>query len=745
MENPGSGKSPHSALSFRYNANNEELEELYPTCEDDPPTPQFDISSNVNSENASPKKIDRTTSIIDKYFKSIRVDKVNEKLDEGKNEASKMEDAQKTSSTSKEVTSSPMKEYLNRLGKRTGNSDINADVKDGPNETWKIFHDFKYKITQAVEDIKSRSVDETREKSILRDSSISDSEDNSAMRDSDQQSVSSLDSSMQNLSELTQAVTAKANDQEANFPVEKSLSDNSDDTHRNMVYNVSVDVEKKLLDDSGMMEVESGVEALEENNMEDLTDNCEIKKDAQEHQQTTACSEQISKCVFSVVKNNIQERIKSCNLRLSYTQVKIGKRALWDDKLESVSFYQHRFYNLTGARLLILPKDLVRKRHWSKKYPICIVLSEKEKIQVLEKEPKTPEKKQSDVPVETKSKEQVEQIDTSEANTSPEKKKKFVWRKKEKVNSQTETDSGKEGLRQRIARRMHRDKKTESASTFPDTSENLPNKSSLLEELSFQEPTSESSMKSLNTIKDEDEELDENELSRIKDFLDDSELEGSAEGEWTVHVKDSRDKHSRLFLFGRTGREKHEWYRRLNTAINEANATSKDSSTGEEGAPSDAHAPTREVEMAVYKLAEKEAIAFAKPTSKVYDAIPEVISVTSASQPLGPSDWESYEKTFWPYLFKIIQSHDTNTKTTSDVGVMCEIDPSPKHWRNRSKSDNVKGTAAPVTGEKRNDRETGQCVRCATSYNSTTCRRAKFVGRIATCKQLGASTNFTYE
>lgn len=58
----------------------------------------------------------------------------------------------------KEVSSSPMKDYLNRLTKKNV-SDISQESKEGSNETWKIFHDFKFKIAQAVEDMKTRSGD----------------------------------------------------------------------------------------------------------------------------------------------------------------------------------------------------------------------------------------------------------------------------------------------------------------------------------------------------------------------------------------------------------------------------------------------------------------------------------------------------------------------------------------------------------------------------------------------------------
>lgn len=66
-------------------------------------------------------------------------------------------------------------------------------------------------------------------------------------------------------------------------------------------------------------------------------------------------------------------------------------------------------------------------RQWSKKYPICVILNEGEKIQVIEKESGLLEKKQSDSQSEKKS-----NVEDSIDNTSPEKKKKFIWKKKEK-------------------------------------------------------------------------------------------------------------------------------------------------------------------------------------------------------------------------------------------------------------------------------------------------------------------------
>ncbi|KAH9630737.1 hypothetical protein HF086_010678 [Spodoptera exigua] len=640
MEISGVGKSPNASLSFRYNANNEELEELYHVCEDDPPTPQCDPPVSTPVENASPKRGERSSSIIDKYFKSIRSEKIIEKPEDVKPVESKQEEAKvKEAPVPKEVTSSPMKEYLNRLGKRS-TPEVTPDVKEGSNETWKIFHDFKFKIAQAVEDMKTRSVEETKEKSIPRENSTSDSEENSAIKDSDQQSVgdtdnqvSSLDSSIQNLSEMTQPLTAKAAERDPSLPVDgKNYSDSSDDTHKNLaMYNDSAELRRDFLNDS-LMEVESGIEALEDNidgfgDIQNLDPQVSSGKDqnpipppptpanfgsppSKNDMKTPKTNTKPNHfcnffmyfltflifisyvlfpnsniwngfvlglwffCFMSNLKSwvldtyfsdvepssskllqlkrssampatytipSVKEhrpikkyenwinhyrvpdydpgtyhinktttafmKLEGCNLRISYTSTKIPKRALWDEKLEKVSFYQHRLYNLTGARVILLPKGLVKRRQWSKKYPICIILSDKEKIQVLEKENSSAEKKTTEATPSEKKKEpqQPQHEMEAETNTSPEKKNASLCGGDEK-----------------------RDKKTDSVSTATEPVEtqsqsHVKTEKALCGEDSFHDQEIELSSRSVTSTKDDnDEEFDDNELTKIKEFLEET-------------------------------------------------------------------------------------------------------------------------------------------------------------------------------------------------------------------------------
>ncbi|XP_068631680.1 testis-expressed protein 2 [Battus philenor] len=804
MEVTGAGKSPNTTLSFRYNANNEALEELFEPCEDDPPTPQCEPPAK-EPINASPKRGDKT-SIIDKYFKSMRTEKPNEKQEESKAE-NKSQDESRNPAPSKDVTSSPMKDYLNRLGKRSTSESI-AETKESSNETWKIFHDFKFKIAQAVEDMKTRSVEENKEKSLPHESSTSDSEENSAIKDTDQQSVgdtdnqvSSLDSSIQNLSEITQPITAKGSERELSLPA-KNQVDSSDDTHKNIAHNDSVDVPR---DDS--IEIESGVEALEDT-IDAFGDVTQIESETPENKPpeisitpspiapmdlnfppsknglpNTKESSNPKTSLFNltiyfltiflllnyilfpnsniwigfllglwvfcfgsnlkawVLENyftdwepkrsyfqlkhsnevpvmytipSVKEhrpikkyegwinhyrfpdydpytyhinktntafmKLEGCNLRISYTTTKIAKRALWDEKIDNVAFYQHRLYNLTGARIILLPKGLVRRRQWSKKYPICIILNEKEKIQVLEKE-MTPIEKKIMETAEKKGKEQQlpHESESAETNTSPEKKKKFIWRRREKSNSQSESEPGKEGLRHRLVRKIHRDKRPDTVPTSADSDvQSQSDKTPQSEESPTVEPETELASKSVTSTKDEtnDDEIDDSELSRIKEVLDEAELdgnvEGAAEGEWSLHVKHSKDKHSHLYLFARTGRDKHEWYRRLNSAICEASASNDSSAIDEKPSTEQTQESKDGIELALYKSNEKESVTFAK--NKSNDTVSEGAN-NSPTYPL-PSHLDSYEKTFWPYLFKIIQPQN------SFVDCECRTLPAEVTWVN---------------------------------------------------------------
>jgi len=65
--------------------------------------------------------------------------------------------------------------------------------------------------------------------------------------------------------------------------------------------------------------------------------------------------------------------LESCTLRLQTPKHGIPKRAICDEYIPMAAFVRQRHFDLEGGRVHLLPQDLVSKRLWSKKYPICIV------------------------------------------------------------------------------------------------------------------------------------------------------------------------------------------------------------------------------------------------------------------------------------------------------------------------------------------------------------------------------------
>jgi hypothetical protein len=69
--------------------------------------------------------------------------------------------------------------------------------------------------------------------------------------------------------------------------------------------------------------------------------------------------------------------LEGSTMRLQTPKHGIPKRAICNEVLPSVTFVRQRHYDLTAACVKLLPRDLVSKRLWSKKYPICIEVEEK--------------------------------------------------------------------------------------------------------------------------------------------------------------------------------------------------------------------------------------------------------------------------------------------------------------------------------------------------------------------------------
>lgn len=74
--------------------------------------------------------------------------------------------------------------------------------------------------------------------------------------------------------------------------------------------------------------------------------------------------------------HSINIHLEDTMLRLRRPKTNIAKRAMWDEpSMQTPKFIHQRHYDLKDSRVFLLPPGLVKKRIWSKKYPICIALA----------------------------------------------------------------------------------------------------------------------------------------------------------------------------------------------------------------------------------------------------------------------------------------------------------------------------------------------------------------------------------
>ncbi|XP_044758998.1 testis-expressed protein 2 isoform X2 [Coccinella septempunctata] len=192
-------------------------------------------------------------------------------------------------------------------------------------------------------------------------------------------------------------------------------------------------------------------------------------------------------------------------LRISNTTSKVPKRAMWNEKEIVKNFKQRRIYNLLGAKVCLLPLGLAKIRHWSKKYPICISIP----------------RDQFEFEDDLMSK------DTDDEKDSPPFLKKgsaFNFRKKKSSTS----------LPQRFSKLV-----AEQDEFYTDVDSRSDTSSPIHEE---EKMLTEGMEKNLDHAEDNNGNLDDT---------------------WSNCTLDESPTETRIYLFGRTDREKEDWFRRL--------------------------------------------------------------------------------------------------------------------------------------------------------------------------------------
>ncbi|XP_027836909.2 testis-expressed protein 2 isoform X2 [Aphis gossypii] len=72
---------------------------------------------------------------------------------------------------------------------------------------------------------------------------------------------------------------------------------------------------------------------------------------------------------------SVYVRLKGSILIMSYPYYKVPKRSLYNETKPKLLFVKECMYKLSKCKITLLPQNLVNKRKWSKKYPICIELN----------------------------------------------------------------------------------------------------------------------------------------------------------------------------------------------------------------------------------------------------------------------------------------------------------------------------------------------------------------------------------
>ena len=72
--------------------------------------------------------------------------------------------------------------------------------------------------------------------------------------------------------------------------------------------------------------------------------------------------------------HSILVRLEGHTLRLSRPKHNIAKRAMFDEPTTRPEFVHQRIYDIRGSTVYLQPDGLVKKRMWSKKYPLFIEL-----------------------------------------------------------------------------------------------------------------------------------------------------------------------------------------------------------------------------------------------------------------------------------------------------------------------------------------------------------------------------------
>ncbi|XP_074039959.1 testis-expressed protein 2 isoform X2 [Leptinotarsa decemlineata] len=217
-------------------------------------------------------------------------------------------------------------------------------------------------------------------------------------------------------------------------------------------------------------------------------------------------------------------RLQANLLRISHAKNKVPKRAMWNESEIKANFTHHRIYNLFGAKITLLPEGLTKIRQWSKKYPICITLSKDQ----MNFEPDMSSVLNSDIQNHLE-KDKINLDKDKNLSSSPREKKGFRKYRKRDYSS--------------LAQRFSKLAEDEEIDLDSDSRASTPSA--------------------------EMSDVAETPVLEDEDILDSTSARVSYEKENTTSdlaecsLQENIPTGIQIYIFGRTDREKEDWFRRL--------------------------------------------------------------------------------------------------------------------------------------------------------------------------------------
>lgn len=282
-------------------------------------------------------------------------------------------------------------------------------------------------------------------------------------------------------------------------------------------------------------------------------------------------------------------RLEGHVLRIMETKTKVPKRTVWDEPRHKLKFTRRRVYDLLDAKVDLLPHGLIRRRRWSKKYPICVTLKKEAVI--------------SNIPLKYATDDKGSPFD--EKTRRPMLKRKALRKRRvcKQADRSRQSDNLDRSLKVSKEDKLEEDDAGDDEGDDTDDDLEEEEEDEELEEIDldidldpfsyeddladdseeeeFQREKKQDDQKNSPKEKKEFNENEADEEADEEDVVDVEKIETTVEQD-NAKDEDEKEQNSKekeneikLFIFARADRQKEDWYRRLVAAASESGTMKK--------------------------------------------------------------------------------------------------------------------------------------------------------------------------